>query len=75
MLADKFWLNPDSKMIWVAENHIKTIVENPVLFEYDGKEELDNILKYLSGVKFSYIVLHFNNLVYILTFQPQRSKC
>ena len=46
MLADKFWLNPDSKMIWVSDNHIKTLVENPVLFEYDGKEELDNILKY-----------------------------
>jgi len=50
MLADKFWLNPDSKMIWVAENHIKTIVENPVLFEYDGKEELEN--EFYSNIKF-----------------------
>lgn len=50
MLADKFWLNPDSKMIWVADNHIKTLVENPVLFEYDGKEELENILKYFLHV-------------------------
>jgi hypothetical protein len=46
MLADKFWLNPDSKMIWVNENHIKTILENPVLFEYDGKESLDKLLEY-----------------------------
>jgi hypothetical protein len=46
MLADKFWLNPDSKMIWVSENHIKTILENPVLFEYDGKENLDKLLEY-----------------------------
>lgn len=45
-LADKFWLNPDSKMIWVNENHIKTILENPVLFEYDGKESLDKLLEY-----------------------------
>lgn len=50
MLADKFWLNPDSKIIWVAENHIKTIVENPVLFEYDGKEELEN--EFYSNIKF-----------------------
>lgn len=52
MLADKFWLNPDSKMIWVAENHIKTLVENPVLFEYDGKEDFERIIKwflYLHG--------------------------
>lgn len=41
MLADKFWLNPDSKMIWVSENHIKTILENPVLFEYDGVNQLE----------------------------------
>ena len=46
MLADKFWLNPDSKMIWVADNHIKTLVENPVLFEYDGKEDLERIVKW-----------------------------
>ena len=50
MLADKFWLNPDSKTIWVAENHIKTIVENPVLFEYDGKEELEK--EFYSNIKF-----------------------
>ncbi len=46
MLADKFWLNPDSKMIWVADNHIKTLVENPVLFEYDGREGLEKQLKF-----------------------------
>lgn len=46
MLADKFWLNPDSKMIWVSDNHIKTLVENPVLFEYDGKEDLERIIKW-----------------------------
>jgi len=51
MLADKFWLNPDSKMIWVSDNHIKTLVENPVLFEYNGKEDLDKIIK-------SYLILH-----------------
>jgi hypothetical protein len=46
MLADKFWLNPDSKMIWVKDNHIKTIVENPILFEYDGKEDFDKLLEW-----------------------------
>jgi hypothetical protein len=46
MLADKFWLNPDSKMIWVADNHIKTLVENPVLFEYDGREGLEKQLRF-----------------------------
>lgn len=50
MLADKFWLNPDSKMIWVSDNHIKTIIENPILFEYDGKEQLDKILEYFLHV-------------------------
>ena len=52
MLADKFWINPDSKMIWVKDNHIKTIVENPTLFECDGKSDLDRQLKnhmYLFG--------------------------
>ena len=52
MLADKFWLNPDSKMIWVKDNHIKTIVENPVLFECNGRSDLDRQLKnymYLFG--------------------------
>jgi len=46
MLADKFWLNPDSKMIWVSDNHIKTLVENPVLFEYDGKDDLERNIKW-----------------------------
>jgi len=46
MLADKFWLNPDSKMIWVGENHIKTILENPVLFEFDGQKELNKFINY-----------------------------
>lgn len=46
MLADKFWLNPDSKMIWVKDNHIKTLVDNPVLFEYEGKENLDKLIEW-----------------------------
>ena len=61
MLADKFWLNPDSKMIWVSDNHIKTLVENPVLFEYDGKEELDNILKYFLHVNGS-CAMNYSNI-------------
>jgi hypothetical protein len=32
MLADKFWLNPDSKMIWVKDNLLK---QRPELFLQD----------------------------------------
>lgn len=67
MLADKFWINPDSKMIWVKDNHIKTIVENPTQFDCDEKIDLKQQLKnytYLFGydeIKYKPLDVFFQN--------------
>ena len=67
MLADKFWINPDSKMIWVKDNHIKTIVENPTQFDCDEKIDLKQQLKnytYLFGydeIKYKPLDVFFEN--------------
>ena len=45
MLADKFWLNPDSKMIWVSDTHMKTVIDNPETFEFKNEQQLKKIIE------------------------------
>lgn len=55
MLADKFWLNPDSKMIWVSDTHMKTVIDNPTTFEFKDEEQLKRVIQNVI-VKFKHVV-------------------
>lgn len=55
MLADKFWLNPDSKIIWVSDTHMKTVIDNPETFEFKNEQQLKKIIENVI-IKFKHVV-------------------